>query len=75
MIRVCILHNGKAFGYDVTDWEYKVPEYDYDNLLCEDLVNRVAEGDILMYFAESEDAEDWCNNHDLEYELVPDDNN
>lgn len=72
MIRV-ILFSEKAYGYDVTDWENK-PSNWYDNLLTEDLIGRVYEGDIIMYFDTNELAEDWCEDNGYEY-IEPDDNN
>lgn len=76
MIRVCIFLD-KGYGFDVTDFENKKSESGYyDNLLTEDLIERVCQGDILMYFDSKESAEDWFEDHDLKYELVePDDNN
>lgn len=59
MIRVLLSAGQKAYGYDVTDWENKPSEY-YDNLLTEDVVERVNEGDILMYVDSNELAEEWC---------------
>lgn len=74
MIRVYLTFD-HAYGYDVTDWENKYSDC-YDNLLTEDLVERVGQGDIIMYFDTNESAEDWCEQHYYEYELVePDDNN
>lgn len=75
MIRiVTFLNNSKAYGYDITGWDEKYSDY-YDNLLTEDLVERVNEGDILIYFGSIEDAEEWCENHDLEFELVKSEEN
>lgn len=73
MIRVCLFGN-KAYGYDITDWEDKKSDY-YDNLLDEDLIERINQGDILMYFDVNESAEDWCEEHGFEYELVEKDDN
>lgn len=70
MIRVVLFRNNKkAYGFDVTDWENKPSEF-YDNLLTEDLIERVSEGDILMFFASDEDAREWLEDKDFEYELV-----
>lgn len=70
MIRV---HLSKlyAYGYDVTGYEDKKSESGwYDNLLTEDLLERVGQGDIIMYFDTNESAEDWCEENEYEYELV-----
>ena len=73
MIRILLTSGNKAYGYDVTNWENKYSEW-YDNLLTEDLVERVSEGDVLMYVSSNESAEDWCEQNGYEYELVePDD--
>ena len=74
MIRVTIFNN-KAYGFDVTDYEDKSSESGfYDNLLIEDLIERVGQGDIIIYFDSKESADDWCKEHDFEYEFVePDD--
>lgn len=75
MIRILLTSGKKAYGFDVTDWETKHSDW-YDNLLTEDLVERVNEGDTLMYVGSNELAEDWCNENDYKYELVkPDDDN
>ena len=75
MIRVCIF-NDKAYGLDVTSWEDRLSESGlYDNLLTEDLIERVCQGDIVMYFETNTDAEDWCEDNGYEYEFVKDDNN
>lgn len=75
MIRVYLTTGKYAYGYDVTGWEEKYSEY-YDNLLTEDLLERVSQGDIIMYFDCNKSAKDWCNENGYEYELVkPDDNN
>jgi hypothetical protein len=77
MIRILLTSENKAYGYDVTGWEDKKSESGwYDNLLTEDLLERVGQGDIIMYFDTNESAEDWCHEYGYEYELVePDDNN
>ena len=70
MIRVVLFRNNKkAYGFDVTGWENKPSDY-YDNLLTEDLIERVGEGDILMFFDFNEDAEEWLEDKGFEYELV-----
>lgn len=75
MIRILLTRGKKAYGYDVTNWETKSSDW-YDNLLTEDLVERISEGDILMYVDSNESAEDWCKDNGYNYELVePDDNN
>lgn len=74
MIRVCIF-GPNAYGFDVTGWEDKFSE-DYDNLLVEDLIEKINQGDIIMYFDSNESAEDWCEENGYEYELVePNDDN
>lgn len=75
MIRILLTSGKKAYGYDVTNWETKPSDW-YDNLLTEDLVERINEGDLLMYVDSNESAEDWCEDNEYDYELVePDDNN
>lgn len=70
MIRVC-LSGYKAYGYNVTGWEDVPPSVDhYGNLLCEDLITRVDEGDTLMYFDSDDSAMEWCSIHEIDYELV-----
>ena len=73
MIRILLTFN-KAYGFDVTDWESKPSDW-YDNLLTEDLVERVGEGDILMYVNSNESAEDWCKDNGYDYEFVESDDN
>ena len=74
MIRVLLTSDKKAYGFDVTNWEIK-PSNWYDNLLTEDLVERVGEGDILMYINSNESAKDWCEDNGYDYELVESDDN
>ena len=74
MIRILLTSGKKAYGFDVTDWETKHSDW-YDNLLTEDLVERVNEGDTLMYVGSNELAEEWCKDNEYDYELVKDDNN
>ena len=69
MIRILLTSGNKAYGYDVTGWENKYSEW-YDNLLTEDLVERIGEGDVLMYVDSNDSAEDWCEDNGYEYELV-----
>jgi hypothetical protein len=69
MIRVWLTPHDRAYGYDVTGWEYEYSSY-YDNLLTEDLLERVDQGDIVIYFDCNESAVDWCNEKGYEYELV-----
>ena len=71
MIRVLLSTTGFAYGYDVTNWENKHSEW-YDNLLTEDLVERVGEGDVLIYFGDVTSAEEWCSENDYEFQLVED---
>ena len=68
MIRV-YLTSTKGYGFNVSDYENKPSEW-YDNLLTEDLLERVNQGDIIMYFDCNESAEDWCIENDFDYELV-----
>lgn len=75
MIRVCLFSN-HAYGYDVTDWDTRESESGfYNSLLEEDLIERVSQGDIIIYFPDKEAAEEWCRENELEYEFVEDDNN
>lgn len=75
MIRVLLTSGNKAYGFDVTDWENKPSDW-YDNLLTEDLVERIGEGDILMYFDCNESVEEWCEDNGYDYELIkPNDDN
>jgi len=69
MIRILLTSGNKAYGYNVTDWETKYSNW-YDNLLTEDLVERVDEGDILMYVDSNETAKNWCKDNGYEYEFV-----
>ena len=62
MIIILLTSGNKAYGYDVTGWENKYSDW-YDNLLTEDLVERVGEGDILMYVDSNESAEYWCEDN------------
>ena len=75
MIRVIFFYS-KAYGYDVSDWESQ-PSYtdNYDNLLVEDLIERVSEGDKVMYFDSPESAEEWCMEYSFDFEMISDDNN
>ena len=74
MIRVLLTSGKKAYGFDVTNWEAKYSDW-YDNLLTEDLVERVGQGDIIMYFDCNESAEDWCKDNGYEYEFIESDDN
>lgn len=74
MIRILLTSGKKAYGFDVTDWETKHSDW-YDNLLTEDLVERVSEGDTLIYVGSNELAKNWCEDNGYYYELVKDDNN
>ena len=40
------------------------------NIGIEDLIERVSEGDIIMYVDSNESAEDWCEDNGYEYEFV-----
>lgn len=74
MIRVYLTLGDHAYGYDVTGYENRESESGwYDNLLTEDLLERVGQGDIIMYFDSNEHAEDWCIENDFNYELVKSD--
>jgi hypothetical protein len=82
MIRVWIQPDtiyigGKAYGFDVSGFEDKPSESGfYDNLLTEDLLERVDQGDIIMYFDSRDLAEEWCESHHYEYIYVePEDDN
>ena len=76
MIRILLTSGNKAYGYDVTNWENLDADNDYySNLLTEDLIERVGEGDILMHIDSNESAEDWCKNNGYEYEFVDSDDN
>lgn len=76
MIRLLLTSGDKAYGYDVTGYENQMSESGwYDNLLIEDLLERVGQGDIIMYFDTNESAEEWCEDNGYDYELVKDDNN
>lgn len=73
MIRVLLSTTGAAYGYDVTGYENQKSESGwYDNLLTEDLVERVGEGDVLIYFGDVTSAEEWCSANDYEFQLVED---
>lgn len=76
MIRACIFGN-YIYGFDVTNWENLDADNDYySNLLTEDLLDRVSQGDVVIYFDSNESTEDWCEENGYDYELVePDDNN
>ena len=74
MIRVYLTLGDHAYGYNVTGYEDKKSESGfYDNLLTEDLIERVCQGDIIMYFDTNESAEDWCEQNGYVYELVKSD--
>ena len=74
MIRIILTFRKKAYGFDVTNWEIKPSDW-YDNLLTEDLIERVNEGDTLMYVGSNELAEEWCKDNGYDYELVESDDN
>lgn len=73
MIRILLTSGKKAYGYDITNWESEPSDW-YDNLLTEDLIERISEGDTLMYVGSNELAEEWCEDNGYDYKLVePDD--
>ena len=73
MIRVLLSTSGAAYGYDVTGYENRQSESGwYDNLLTEDLLERVGVGDVLIYFGDVTSAEEWCSTNDYEFQLVED---
>ena len=75
MIRIFLTSGKKAYGSDVTNWESKSSDW-YDNLLTEDLIERVGEGDVIMYVDSNDSAEYWCEDNGYDYELMePDDDN
>ena len=75
MIRILLTSGNKAYGFDVTGWEDKSSDW-YDNLLTEDLIERVGEGDVIMYVDSNDSAEYWCEDNGYDYEFVePDDDN
>ena len=75
MIRVCLFSN-RGYGFDVTHYEDMKSESGlYNSLLEEDLIERVSQGDIIMYFDSKESAEDWFNENELEFEFVESDDN
>ena len=73
MIRVLLSTSGAVYGYDVTGYENQQSESGwYDNLLTEDLLERVGVGDVLIYFGDVTSAEEWCSENDYEFQLVED---
>lgn len=75
MIRVCLFGNN-AYGLDVFDWDDRPSESGwYSNLLLEDLLERIGQGDIVMYFDDNISAEDWCEENGYKYELVESNDN
>ena len=76
MIRVILNRGYNAYGYNVTGYEDRKSESGwYDNLLTEDLLERVGERDIVMYFDCNESAEEWCMDNTYNFIMVEDDNN
>lgn len=76
MIRVILFdYINKAYGLAVTDWENLDSESGfYNSLLEEDLLERVSQGDKIIYFNDSDTAEEWCSNHGYSYEeIIPED--
>ena len=74
MIRILLTSGNKAYGFDVTGWEDKSSDW-YDNLLTEDLIERVGEGDVIMYVDSNDSAEYWCEDNGYDYEFVESDDN
>ena len=74
MIRILLTSGNKAYGFDVTGWEDKSSDW-YDNLLTEDLIERVGEGDVIMYVNSNDSAEYWCEDNGYDYEFVESDDN
>jgi hypothetical protein len=74
MIRIMLTSGNKAYGFDVTGWEDKSSDW-YDNLLTEDLIERVGEGDVIMYVDSNDSAEYWCEDNGYDYEFVESDDN
>ena len=74
MIRILLTSGNKAYGFDVTGWESKSSDW-YDNLLTEDLVKRINEGDVLMYVDSNELAKEWCEDNGYDYEFIELDDN
>lgn len=73
MIRISLFVD-KAYAYDISGWENESSER-YDNLMDEDLIERVREGDIVLYISDEESAKEWCNDNGFKYELIEDDDN
>jgi len=74
VIRILLTSGNKAYGFDVTDWETKSSDW-YDNLLTEDLVERVGEGDVVMYVDSNDSAEYWCEDNGYDYKFIESDDN
>lgn len=75
MIRVCLFGN-RAYSYDVTGWDEEISGSEfYVYRLGEALLEKIAQGDVLMLFDSNESAEDWCKEHGFEYELVKENDN
>ena len=72
MIRVCIFKTyppSEVFGYDITGWDEQYSKH-YDNLLTEDLVERLEDGLIVMYFSDEEKAKDFFSSLDVKFTLL-----
>lgn len=72
MIRVCIFSTNlpsEVFGYDTTGWDEKFSD-SYDNLLTEDLVERLGDDQIVMYFSDKEEAENFFSSLDVKFTLL-----
>ena len=74
MIRILLTSGNKAYGFDVTGWEDKSSDW-YDNLLTEDLIERVGEGDVIMYVDSNDSAEYWCEDNGYDYEFIESNDN
>lgn len=74
MIRGCIFGD-RLYCTDIAGWEDRHSSL-YDNLLVEDLIERVSQGDIVIYFDDKYSAKDWAEDNKFDYEFVElDDNN
>lgn len=72
MIRVGIFSTNlpsEVFGHDITGWDEKFSDF-HDNLLTEDLVGRLGDDQIVMYFSDEEDAEDFFSSLNVKFTLL-----